>query len=61
MTFAVKMALNPNTTNQQILDSSKLNEFAGINFKFDEIGRKVLQKCRKDDGKNEKLRNTSDF
>ena len=45
MALAVKVALNPNATNnrpkQQILDSFKLKEFAENNLKFDEIGRKL--------------------
>ena len=36
MTLAVKVALNPNTTNQPI----KLKEFTDDNFKFRENGRK---------------------
>ena len=44
MTLAVKVAFNPNTTNQpkrQILVSSELKEVADDNFKFDETGRKL--------------------
>ena len=55
MTLAVKVALNPYTTNQQckglthyqatkILDSSKLKEFADDNFKFDENGIKLSKR-----------------
>ena len=32
---------------QQILDSSKLKEFADKNFKFDEIGRKFAKQVEK--------------
>ena len=42
MTLAVKVVLNLNTTNQpeqQILDSSKVREFAEDNFEFDEIAQ----------------------
>ena len=36
---------------QQILDPSKLTEFADDNFKFDENGRKFIQMGRKHCGK----------
>ena len=50
MTLAVKVVLNPNTTNQQSnpfpndKDSSKLKESEDYNFKFDEIGRKFSKR-----------------
>ena len=44
-------------TRRQILDSSKLKEFADDNFKFDENGRKLSKHC----GKKEKLLVTSNF
>ena len=37
----------------QILDSSKLKEFADDNFKFDEIGRKVFKRIENTEGKGE--------
>ena len=43
MTLAVKVALNPNTTNQpkrQILDAFKLEEITDDNFIFDENSKK---------------------
>jgi hypothetical protein len=38
-------------TSRQILDSSKLKEFADDNFKFDENGKKAIQTGRKHCGK----------
>ena len=38
---------------QQILDPPKLKEFAGDNFKFDEIGRKFSKRVENTVGKGE--------
>ena len=38
-------------TRQQILDSSKLKEFADDNFKFDESGRKLFKQVENTVGK----------
>ena len=46
---------------RQILDCSKLKEFADYNFKCNENGRKFPQKGRKHRGKKEKLLVTSNF
>ena len=40
-------------TRRQILDSSKLNEFADDNFKFDENGRKLSKRVENTVGKGE--------
>ena len=40
-------------TRRQILDSSKLKEFAGDNFKFDENGRKLTKRLENTVGKGE--------
>ena len=40
-------------TKQQILDSSKLKEFAGNNYKFDENGRRFLKWVENTVGKGE--------
>ena len=40
-------------TRQQILDSSKLKEFADDNFKFDENGRKISKQVENTVGKGE--------
>ena len=40
-------------TRRQILDSSKLKEFADNNFKFDENGRKLSKLVKKTVGKGE--------
>ena len=40
-------------TRQQILDSSKLKEFADDNFKFDENVRKLTKQVENDVGKGE--------
>ena len=40
-------------TRRQILDSSKLKEFAGDNFKFDENGRKLSKRVENTVGKGE--------
>ena len=40
-------------TRQQILDSSKLKEFADDNFKFDENGRKLSKQVENTVGKGE--------
>ena len=40
-------------TRRQILDSSKLKEFADDNFKFDENGRKVSKRVGNTVGKGE--------
>ena len=40
-------------TAKQILDSSKLKEFADDNFKFDENGRKLLKQVENTVGKGE--------
>ena len=45
----------------QNLCSSKLKEFEGDNFDYNEHGGKVLQKGRKHCGKKEKLLITSNF
>ena len=47
------MALNPNTARRQILDSSKLKEFADDNFKFDENDRKLSKWVENTVGKGE--------
>ena len=47
-------------TIQQILDSSKLNEFADDNFRFDENGRMLSKRVENTVGK-EKLLVTSNF
>ena len=46
---------------QQILDSSKLKEFADNNFTFDENDGKLSKQVEKYQGKSEKLLVTSDF
>ena len=46
---------------QQILDSSKLKEFADDNFKFHENGRKFSKRVEKTVGKGEFARFTSNF
>ena len=48
MTLAVKVALNPNTTNQ-----SKLKDFADNNFKFDENVKKFPKRVKNAVGKEE--------
>ena len=45
---------------QQILDSSKMKEFADDNFKLDEYGREFLKRIENTEGK-EKLLVTSNF
>ena len=40
-------------TRQQILNSSKLKEFAGDNFKFDKNGRKLSKRVENTVGKRE--------
>ena len=40
-------------TRRQILDSSKLTEFADDNFKFDENGRKLSKRTENTVGKGE--------
>ena len=40
-------------TRRQILDSSKLKEFADDNFKFDETGRKLSKRVENTVGKGE--------
>ena len=40
-------------TKQQILDSSKLKEFADDNFKFDKNGRKLSRLVENSKGKGE--------
>ena len=60
-TWFVKRGLNPLTHNPdfqpitrwQILDSSKLKEFADDNFKFDESGRKLHKWVENTVGKGE--------
>ena len=42
---------------RQILDYSKLKEFAGVNFKFDENGRKLFHRIENTVGKGEIARN----
>ena len=46
---------------RQILDSSKLKEFADDNFKFDENGRKLYERVENTGGGKEKLLDTSNF
>ena len=46
-------------TTRQILDSSKLKEFADDNFKFDENGRKLTKRVENTVGKREITRNFS--
>ena len=46
-----KTKLLPDITRRQILDSSKLKEFADDNFKFDKNGKKVLKTDRQHYGK----------
>ena len=48
-------------TRRQILDSSKLKEFADDNFKFDENGRKLSKWVENICGEKEKLLVTSNF
>ena len=43
-------------TRRQILDSSKLKEFADNDFKFDENGRKLSKQVEKTVGKGENAR-----
>ena len=40
-------------TRRRILDSSKLKEFADVNFKFDENGRKLSKRVENTVGKGE--------
>ena len=47
------MAPNYPITRGQILDSSKLKEFADDNFKFDENGRKLSERVENTVGKGE--------
>ena len=49
MTIAVKVVLNPNTTNQ----SSKLTESADDHFKFDVNERKLSKHVENTEGKGE--------
>ena len=44
-------------TRRQILDSSKLKEFADENFKFDKNGRKLSKRVENTVGKGEIARN----
>ena len=46
-------ASNKPITRRQILDSSKLKEFADNNFKFDENGRKLSKRVENTEGKGE--------
>ena len=48
-------------TSRQILDSSKLKEFADDNFIFDENGRKLSKKVEKHRGKRRNLLVKSNF
>ena len=48
----VVLGFNP-ITKRQILDSSKLKEFADDNFKFDENGRKLSKQVENTVGKGE--------
>ena len=48
----VKTVFNP-FPHKKILDSSKLKEFAGDNFKFDENGRKFSKQVERTEGKGE--------
>ena len=45
--------VNPDITRRQILDSSKLKEFADVNFKFDENGKKLSKHVENYVGKGE--------
>ena len=47
-----EILFNP-ITRRQILDSSKLKEFADDNFKFDENGRKISKRVENTAGKGE--------
>ena len=51
-----ELTLKP-ITRRQILDSSKLKEFADDNFKFDENGRKLSEQLENTVGKGEIARN----
>ena len=46
-----------NLSQQQILDSSELKEFADNNFKFDENGRKLLERVENTVGHGESAHN----
>ena len=48
-----KKTINCPITRWQILDSSKLKQFADNNFKFDENGRKVSKRVENTVGKRE--------
>ena len=52
MVWMLKFAFQP-ITRRQILDSSKLKEFADDNFKFDENGRKLSKRVENTVGKGE--------
>ena len=52
MKFNATKSLQP-ITRRQILDSSKLKEFADNNFKFDENGRKLCIQVENTVGKGE--------
>ena len=49
--------IKPFTPKRQILDSSKLNEFANDTFKLDENGRKFSKRVENTEGKGEIARN----
>ena len=55
-TREIRELLRP-STRQQILDSSKLKEFADDNFKLDENGRKLSKRVENTVGKGEIARN----
>ena len=52
ITRFIEITVKP-ITRQQILDSSKLKEFADDNFKFDENGRKLSKRVENTVGKGE--------
>ena len=52
MRYNVPLTCRP-ITKRQILDSSKLKEFADDNFKFDENGRKLSKRVENTVGKGE--------
>ena len=49
------MAQMVEITKRQILDASKLSEFADNNFKFDENGKKFSKRVENTEGKKEKF------
>ena len=51
--FSVFFFFSPYDTKRQILDSSKLKEFADDNFKFDENGKKLSKQIENTVAKGE--------